>query len=74
MRIVSKVNTVRYEGRILQIREQTHCRRFVKTAVRVLDYLDGRLAVFRGPSLLNSYEVDGTLQNETRRETQTSAA
>lgn len=73
-RVVSKDNTVRYEGRCLQIPEHKHRRHFVKAAVRVLEYPDGRLAVFHGPRLLARYEPDGTLQQETLSENKTSAA
>lgn len=65
-RVVSKDNTVRYEGRTLQIPEQTHRRHFIKAAVRVLEYPDGRLAILHGPRLLARYEADGTLKQETK--------
>ena len=49
-RVVGNDNTVRYEGRVLQIPEQRHRRHFVKANVRVHEYPDGRLAIFRrGP-------------------------
>jgi hypothetical protein len=60
-RVVQNDNTVRYEGRVLQIPEQRHRRHFVKATVRVHEYPDGRLAIFHGPRRLADYEPDGTL-------------
>lgn len=77
-RVVSKDNTVRYDGRVLQIPEQTHRRHFVKASVRVLEYPNGRLAVFHGPRLLARYAADGALwptpQQETEKKAGNSAA
>jgi Winged helix-turn helix len=66
-RVVGKDNTVRYEGRVLQIPEQRHRRHFVKASVRVHEYPDGRLAIFHGPRRLADYEADGTLIEQNRR-------
>jgi hypothetical protein len=60
-RVVGRDNTVRYEGRVLQIPEQRHRHHFVKASVRVHEYPDGRLAIFHGPRRLADYEADGTL-------------
>src|SRR4051794_36286010 len=60
-RVVQNDNTVRYQGRVLQIPEQRHRRHFVKATVRVHEYPDGRLAIFHGPRRLADYEPDGTL-------------
>ena len=65
-RVVQNDNTVRYEGRVLQIPEQRHRRHFVKANVRVHEYPDGRLAIFHGPRRLADYEADGTLINQIR--------
>ena len=65
-RVVQNDNTVRYEGRVLQIPEQRHRRHFVKANVRVHEYSDGRLAIFHGPRRLADYEADGTLINQIR--------
>lgn len=59
-RVVGNDNTVRYEGRVLQIPEQRHRRHFVKAKVRVHAYPDGRLALFHGPRRLADYDPDGT--------------
>ena len=65
-RVVGNDNTVRYEGRVLQIPEQRHRRHFVKANVRVHEYPDGRLAIFHGPRRLADYEPDGTLVDPIR--------
>jgi hypothetical protein len=65
-RVVGNDNTVRYAGRVLQIPEQRHRRHFVKAAVRVHAYPDGRLAIFHGPRRLADYEADGTLIDQIR--------
>ena len=62
-RVVGHDNTVRYEGRILQIPEQSHRRHFVKAKVRVHEYPDGALAIFHGPRRLARYTADGTLHD-----------
>src|SRR3954467_8595779 len=54
-------NTERSAGRVLQTPEQRHRRHFVKAAVRVHDYPDGRLALFHGPRWLADYHPDGRL-------------
>src|SRR5215218_2639972 len=60
-RVVGNDNTVRFEGRVLQIPEQRHRRHFVKVNVRVHKYPDGRLAIFHGPRRLADYEPGGSL-------------
>lgn len=63
-RVVGNDNTVRYEGRMLQIPEQPHRRHFVKVTVQVHEYPDGTLAVFHGPRRLAGYRPDGALIEE----------
>jgi hypothetical protein len=65
-RVVGRDNTVRYEGRVLQIPEQRHRRHFVKASVRVHEYPHGPLAIFHGPRRLADYEADGTLIDQNR--------
>ena len=65
-RVVGHDNTVRYEGRVLQIPEQRHRRHFVKARVRVHAYPDGCLSVFHGPRRLSEYAADGSLVEEAR--------
>jgi hypothetical protein len=52
MRIVGNDNTVRYDGRVLQIPRDTHRCHYVKASVRVPEYPDGTLAIFHGPRCL----------------------
>lgn len=63
-RVVGNDNTVRYEGRVLQIPEQRHRRHFVKVTVQVHEYPDGTLAIFHGPRRLAGYRPDGALIEE----------
>ena len=69
-RVVSRDNTVRWQGLTLQIPEQKHRRHFVKAVVKVHAYPDGTLALFHGPRLLAAYQSNGAL----RTTSQTSAA
>ena len=74
-RVVSSDNTVRYDGRVLQIPEQKHRRHYVGASVRVHEYPDGRLAVFRGPrAFWRRYEAGGALSEESQKATGKSAA
>jgi transposase InsO family protein len=63
-RVVGNDNTVRYEGRVLQIPENRHRRHFVKARARVHEYWDGSLALFHGPRKIASYTTDGKLDEE----------
>lgn len=63
-RVVSNDNTVRYEGRVLQIPQARHRRHFVKAKLRVHEYGDGALALFHGPRKIAAYTADGALANE----------
>lgn len=58
-RIVGNDNTVRYDGRILQIPRDTHRCHYVKATVRVHEYPDGTLAIFHGPRCLARYDARG---------------
>jgi len=60
-RVVANDNTVRYQGRCLQIPPDRHRFHYVKVAVRVHAYPDGTLAVFHGPRCLARYHADGQL-------------
>lgn len=62
-RQVGRDNTVRYNGHVLQIPEQTHRHHYVKATVRVHAYPDGTLAIFHGPQRLARYQADGSLQD-----------
>jgi hypothetical protein len=68
-RVVAKDNTVRYQGRSLQIPQDAHRFHDVKVTVRVHAYPDGTLAVFHGPRCLARYRAEGQLINpEATRE------
>ena len=58
-RVVAKDNTVRYQGRSLQIPSDRHRFHYVKVTVRVHEYPDSTLAVFHGPRCLARYQPDG---------------
>jgi hypothetical protein len=60
-RIVAKDNTVRYQGRSLQIPQDLHRFHYVKVTVRVHEYPDGTLTVFHGSRCLAQYRPDGRL-------------
>jgi transposase len=67
-RVVGNDNTVRYEGRILQIPPDAHRCHYVKLSVRVHHYPDGTLAVFHGPRCLARYNAAGhSLQQRLRK-------
>ena len=60
-RVVANDNTVRYQGRSLQIPPDQHRFPYVKATVRVHAYPDGRLAVFHGPRCWARYDATGQL-------------
>lgn len=67
-RVVAADNTVRYNGRTLQIPADRHRHHYVKAAVRVHEYPDGDLAVFHGPRRLARYDGDGNeIDDQARR-------
>jgi len=58
-RVVSRDNTVAYEGRRLQLSQSRARAHYVKARVKVREYPDGTLAVFHGPRLLARYHATG---------------
>ena len=60
-RVVANDNTVRYQGRVLQIPESPLRRHFVRASVRVHEYPDGTLALFHGPRCIARYDAAGVL-------------
>jgi transposase len=58
-RVVANDNTVRYQGRSLQIPQDPHRFHYVKVTVRVHAYPDGTWVVFHGPRCLARYRTDG---------------
>ena len=67
-RQVQNDNCVRYKGLTLQIPEQAHRRHFVKANVRVHEYPDAGLAVFRGPRCLARYNEKGDLVSDQHKQ------
>ena len=65
-RVVAGDNTVRYKNRTLQIPADRHRHHYVKAQVRVHEYPDGHLAVFRGPRCLARYRADGETIDDDR--------
>jgi hypothetical protein len=60
-RQVGRDNCVSWQGKSLQIPQQTHRHHYVRAIVRVHEYPDGRLALFDGPRCLARYGADGAL-------------
>jgi hypothetical protein len=58
-RVVSRDNTVSYEGLKLQLPESRVRAHYVKARVKVREYPDGSLAVFHGPRCLCRYDQEG---------------
>jgi transposase len=58
-RVVSRDNTVAYEGRTLQLPQSPARAHYVKANVKVREYPDGTLAVFHGPRRLARYTAQG---------------
>lgn len=66
-RVVGNDNTVRYEGKSLQIPPDRHRHHYVKARVRVHEYPDGQLAVFHGPRCLARYHHNGNPIQEVHK-------
>jgi len=60
-RVVGNDNTVKWKRLSLQIPPSPLRPHFVRAKVRVLEYPDGRLAVFWGPHRLADYDALGTI-------------
>jgi len=61
-RVVSKDNTVSFQGMKMQIPADKHRCHYVKAKVRVHCYPDGDMAVFHGPRQLARYDSTGKLK------------
>ena len=68
-RVVGRDNCVSYQRLSLQLPPDRRRHHHVKARVKVHEYPDGRLAVFRGPRCLARYQTDGSLiaEAETAR-------
>lgn len=60
-RTVGNDNTVRFEGRVLQIPPSPLRPHYVRARVRVHKYPDGTYAIFHGPRAIARYGADGAL-------------
>jgi transposase len=60
-RQVGRDNCVSYRQHTLQIPPDRHRLQYIRSRVRVHQYLDGTLAVFHGPRRLAQYQADGTV-------------
>src|ERR1700691_1170736 len=64
-RVAGLDNTVRYEGRCLQIPRYQNRHHFAKSTIRVLEYWDGAIALFHGPREIACFRADGTLNEKS---------
>ncbi len=60
-RIAGRDNTVRYNGLVLQIPASRDRYHFAKATIRVLEYHDGRIALFHGPRKIARFLAHGSL-------------
>jgi transposase len=65
-RVAGLDNTVRYEGRCLQIPPNRNRHHFAKSTIRVLEYWDGAIALFHGPREIARFRADGTLNEKSK--------
>ena len=65
-RVVANDNTVRSQGRRLQIPPDPHRFHYVKVTVRIHAYPEGALAVLHGPRCVARYDATGQLREPTR--------
>ena len=59
-RIAALDNTVRYNGRCLQIPPSRNRRHFARSTIRVLEYGNGEIALFHGPREIARFHSDGS--------------
>ncbi len=62
-RTVNKDNTVSFKGRTLQIPGDEYRHHYVKTKIRIHQYIDGHLAIFHGPRKLAELEPIKPVKN-----------
>ena len=65
-RVAALDNTVRYEGRRLQIPPNRNRHHFAKSTIRVLEYWNGAIALFHGPREIARFHADGTLNEKSK--------
>lgn len=66
-RVVNNDNCISFQSLILQIPEDDYRYHYVKTKVRVLRHIDGKLSLFHGPRKLASYDAGGMLLMEAQK-------
>jgi|HubBroStandDraft_1064217.scaffolds.fasta_scaffold103655_1 transposase InsO family protein len=59
-RIAGLDNTVRYDGRCLQIPPNRNRHHFARSTIRVLEYWNGEIALFHGPRQIARFHSDGS--------------
>jgi hypothetical protein len=64
-RVAGLDNTVRYEGRCLQIPPNRNRHHFARSTIRVLEYWNGEIALFHGPREIARFHSDGTLTEKS---------
>ena len=65
-RVAGLDNTVRYEGRRLQIPPNRNRHHFAKSTIRVLEYFDGAIALFHGPREIARFPSNGALNEKSK--------
>jgi hypothetical protein len=65
-RVAGRDNTVRYDGRCLQIPPNRNRHHFAKSTIRVLEYWNGAIALFHGPREIARFRPDGTLNEDPK--------
>lgn len=59
-RIAALDNTVRYDGRCLQIPPSRNRHHFAMSTIRILEYGNGEIALFHGPREIARFHSDGS--------------
>ena len=66
-RVAALDNTVRYEGRRLQIPPNRNRHHFAKSTIRVLEYWNGAIALFHGPREIARFRCRRDPERKDRR-------
>lgn len=72
-RTVQNDNTILYKGLKLQLEQTEYRHHYVKTRVRVMEYMDGMIEVWYGPHKISSYNSRGELITEFSQNSQKAA-
>ena len=68
-RVVTQDNTIRYQGKTLQIPKDEHRHHYVKCEVAVHHYPDNTLAILYGQHRLAAYDTNGNILKEKTMQT-----